>query len=218
MIFFALSGAAWVILILLVVAFAAVFIIISNKKKKEQEEAELNPPPNLADADIRQAKVQDIVSISGYGDEFDDVDFVIEKKNRYESDGWEWYELLGVYQGRQVWIEWEEDDALEITATSPDRKIRLSSLNVEEDDLARMDEEESTDNFVILEGEKFYYSDSCEVYYYKDCAGSGEGFYLWDFESEDGASRLSIEKWEDEPFKAYTGKRIQPFNVKVYPR
>jgi len=136
---FALSATAGVILAVVIVVFIVVFIKISNKKKKERGEELANPSRDFTEMDIRQAKVKDIVSISGYGDEFDDVDFEIEKKNRYESGGEEWFELLGVYKSRQVWIEWEEDDALEITATSPDRKIKLSSLNVTEEDLGQMD-------------------------------------------------------------------------------
>ena len=165
---------------------------------------------------IKDARVGDVVAISGFGDEYDDVNFVIEKRNRYESGGVEWFELLGVYKGRQVWIEWEEDDALEITATTPERKLRLSQLNLTEEDLGRMDEEESTDNFVEWEGQKYYYNESCEAFYYKDCGGPGEGYYLWDFEGEDGESFLAAEKWEGEAFDLFTGKMIKPYNVKVY--
>jgi len=214
MIVFALGGVTWFILIVLVIALGFVFYKLSQSGKDKGESQPPEPTLNAAEADIRHAKVGDIVSISGFSDEYDDV----EKKNRYESGGEEWFELLGVYKGQQVWIEWEYDDALEITATSPDRKLKLSSLNVTEDDLGSMDEEESRDNFVIWQEEKFFYIESCEVFFFKDCKGSGEGFYLWDFEAEDSETRLSIEKWEGEPFSAFTGKHIKPFNVRVYPR
>ncbi|MHC4943106.1 MAG: DUF4178 domain-containing protein [Planctomycetota bacterium] len=219
MIYLALGGLTWFILIVLVVAL--VVIVQKYSKSRKNKKGGRTPPPlpeDLSDDTVKDARVGDIVSISGFGDEYDDVDFVIKRRNRYESGGYEWYELLGEYKGRQVWIDWEEDDALEITATSPDRELRLSQLNITEEDLARMDEEESTDNFIEWDGQKFYYSESCEAGYFKDCAGPGEGFYLWDFEGEDGETFLAIEKWEGEPFSVFTGKTIRPFNVKVFKR
>lgn len=214
MIFMGLGTFSWILLIALAIALVVVLKKAAAKKKQPPPP----PPPDLANMTIKDAHVGDIVTISGFGDDFDDVDFVIEKRNRYESGGFEWFELLGVYRGRQIWIDWEEDDALEITATSPDRELRLSALNITEEDLARMDEEESRDNFIEYEGQKFYYEESCEAGYFKDCAGSGEGFYMWDFAAEDGESFLAIEKWEGEPFSVFTGKVIKPYNVRVFKR
>lgn len=208
----ALSTFTWAVIIVLAVAL---FIIV---KKRSQSQAKSPPPPDLANLTIKDARVGDIVSISGFGDDYDDVDFVIERRNRYESGGAEWYELKGAYRGRQVWIEWEDDDHLEITATSPERELRLSQINLTEDDLARMDQEESRDNHVEWEGRRFYYRESCEAFFHKDCAGPGEGFYLWDFGAEGGEEFISVEKWEGEPFSVFSGRTIQPYNVKVYKR
>lgn len=204
----------FVVLGLAFLLFIVLIKLASGRKKGK------GPPPVLdpTNITIKDARVGDIVTVSGFGDEFDDVDFVIEKRNRYESGGEEWYELLGVYKGRQVWIEWSEDDALEIVATSPDREVKMSTLNITEDDLIRMDEEESAANYVEWEGRKFFYRESCEAGFFEDCSDSGEGFYLWDFEGEDGDSRLTVEKWEGEPFTAFTGRVIRPYNVKVYKR
>jgi len=216
MIFLGLGTFSWFLLIVLVIALVVVLKKGAALKKKSTPPPP--PPQDLANMTIKDAHVGDIVTISGFGDEYDDVDFVIEKRNRYESGGDEWFELLGVYKGRQVWIDWEEDDVLEITATSPDNTLRLSALDINEDDLARMDEEESSDNFIEWEGQKFYYTESCEAGYFKDCTGPGEGFYMWDFQAEDGESFLAIEKWEGEPFSVLTGKVIKPYNVKVFKR
>jgi len=216
MIHLALSTLTWVVVIILAVTL---FIVLRKRSQAGKKgSSRPPPPPDLADMTIKDARVGDIVSISGFGDEFDDVDFVIEKRNRYEEEGFEWYELKGVYRGRQVWIEWEDDDHLEITATSPERELRLSELGLTEDDLARMDAEESRDNFVEWEGRKYYYQESCEAYYFKDCTGPGEGFYLWDFKAEQGDEFIAVEKWEGEPFGVFSGKVIQPYNVKVYKR
>jgi hypothetical protein len=218
MVFLALSTLSWVLVVVFAILLVVVIVLMGKAKKKGGAGAPPPVPKDLADVTIKDAMVNDIVSISGFGDEYDDVDFVIQKRNRYESNGYEWYELLGVYKGRQVWLDWEEDDLLQITATSPDQQMRLSMLNLSEDDLARMDEEESRDNFVQWDGKRFYYRESCEAFFYKDCTGPGEGFYLWDFQEEDGERFLSIEKWEGEPFAVFTGKAIKPYNVKVYKR
>lgn len=215
MIHFALGTFSLILVVVLgIILISVLFRIFTMKKKAHGGSEPL--PRDLADMTIKDARVGDVVTITGFGDDYDDVDFVIEKRNRYESGGVEWFELLGVYKGRQVWIEWEEDDALEITATTPERKLRLSQLNITEEDFARMDEEESTDHFVEFDGQKYYYAESCEAFYFKDCKGPGEGYYLWDFEGEDGESFLAAEKWEGEPFDIFTGKSIKPYNVKVY--
>jgi hypothetical protein len=217
MVVFALSSFGWIIVLVCAVLLVVVLRKLSGKGKKGG-----SPPPipqqDLANLTIKDAMVGDIVSLSGFGADYDDVDFVIEKRNRYAQGRYEWYELLGVYMGKQVWIEWEEDDELYVTATSPDREIRLSVLNITEEDLARMDAEESSDNFVEYEGRKFYFDESAETFFYKDCSGQGEGFYLWDFESEDGEEIISVEKWEGEPFSVFSGKIIKPYNIKVYKR
>jgi hypothetical protein len=213
MIHLALSTFTWVIIIVL-----AVVLFIILKKRSQARARNAAPPPDLANLTIKDARVGDVVSISGFGDEYDDVDFVIERRNRYESGGIEWYELKGAYRGRQVWIEWEDDDHLEITASSPERELRLSQVNLTEEDLARMDQEESRDNFLEWEGRRFYYRDSCEAFFYRDGTGAGEGFYLWDFLDEAGEEFVSVEKWEGEPFAVFSGRTIQPYNVKVYKR
>lgn len=213
----ALEAVTWVVLIVLIVCLAAVVFLIRKKGKQAAAAAE-DAFNEEVESTIREARVRDIVSIIGFSADYDDVDFTIEKRNRYESHGFEWYELLGVHKGKQVWIEWEEDDALEISATSPERKIRLSVLNLTEDDLGRMDGEESRDNHFEWEGRKYYYQESCEAFFYKDCTGPGEGFYLWDFATEDHEDLISIEKWEGEPFQVFAGKAVEPHNVKVYKR
>ncbi len=213
----ALETVTWVVLIVLLVVLVAIVLLIRKKGKQEAAAVEKESLA-VVEATIRDARVNDIVSVVGFSADFDDVDFTIEKRNRYESHGFEWYELLGVHQGKQVWIEWEEDDALEISATSPERKIRLSALNLTEDDLARVDEEESTDNHIVWEGRNYFYQESCEALFFKDCGGPGEGFYLWDFATEDHEDLISIEKWEGEPFQVFSGKAIKPHNVKVYKR
>ena len=194
------------------------FRLLKGAGKKSPSSAAPPSPSDIIDATIRDARPGDIVSVTGFGDEYDDVDFVIERRNRYSSGGFEWFELLGVYKGRQIWIEWEEDDALRITATSPEREIRLASLGIGEEDLARMDEEESRENVLEWEGERYRYAESAEVFFHKDCAGPGEGFYMWDFESEDGRSVISVEKWEGEPFQVFSGRVIPPRDVKVFKR
>jgi|GEM_PF-463477 len=216
MVTIAFISVSWIIRIVLIAALVVVIYKIFGGRKKGAGAAAAENPDRILNATIKDARVGDIVSITGFGDEFDDVDFTIEKRNRYDAHGWEWFELLGVYKGRQIWIEWEEDDALRITATSPERQIRLSQLDLTEDDLARMDDEESHDNYIEWQAQKYYYRESDEVMFHKDCVGEGEGFYLWDFEAEDGMNVISAEKWEGEPFQIFSGVVVQPYNIKVF--
>ena len=79
-----------------------------------------------------------------------------------------------------------------------------------------MDEENSIDNFIDVEDERYFYRASSEAIYFKDNGGQGDGFYLWDFISEDERRVLSVTKWEGLPFESFFSEVISPDNVTLY--
>ena len=94
----------------------------------------------------------------------------------------------------------------------------LTSLNLTENDLARLDDERSIDNSVTYDGRQYLYKNSYEAFYFQDSKGQGEGFYLWEFASEDESSMLSIVKWENTPFQAFASEIVSPDSVVVTKR
>ena len=79
-----------------------------------------------------------------------------------------------------------------------------------------MDEEQSIDNHIVYEGERYSYRNSYEVLRFEDNGSEGEGFYLWEFLSGDRDKLVSVVKWEDMPFEVYASEEVSPDLVSVY--
>ncbi len=170
-----------------------------------------------ADDTLMSARVGDVVVIGGFSPTFEDAYFLIEKRSRYEAETGGWHEFIGVDGDRRVGIEFSEgDDGPFISVTEQDAPMGLSSAGLSSDQLIRMDEEHSIDNFITYEGERYYYANSREIYFFNDSRGEGEGFYGWDFISEDRQKMLSAVKWEGAPFELYHSVVVSPLIVSVY--
>lgn len=190
-------------------------------KGKKKPTSDFRPPP--LDNSIKTARVGDQVAITGLTEGFDDAyrtverrdSFVVERLNRYESDAGEWFELISVDEERRLWIEWEDEDELFVTATMDKSPMGLSSVGLTEKILIRMDEEHSIDDSFSHEGRRYVYKNSQEVIYYQDDEGDGEGFYLWDFVSEERRRSLSVVKWEGVPFQVFISEIVPAKNITV---
>ena len=177
----------------------------------------------MLDDSIRNAEVWDEVAIFGLTEGFDDVystierrdSFVVAKKNRYESDAGEWFEVIGEDGERQFWVEWADEDELFVTATTNKEPMGLTSVSLTEKKLIQMDEENSIDSHFTYEGTRYYYKNSQEVIYYEDEEGDGEGFYLWDFVSQEEKRVLSVVKWEGVPFQVFISEVVPPGKISV---
>ena len=172
---------------------------------------------NISETDsIRDASVGDVFLIQGLSLEYDDAYFFIEEIDRYETPSGEWYEVAGADGENKVWVEWSQGRELFITATDNRKPEGLSSIGITEEELMRVDEEHSIDNYITVDDQRYYYRNSSEAFYFRDNRGEGEGFYLWDFMSEDEHRVLSITKWEGIPFESFFGEVIPPDNVTIY--
>lgn len=157
-----------------------------------------------------------MVVIPGFSPNLDDATFLIESKSRLESDFGNSYELAAVDGDRKVSIEWSNGDELSILVTEHGEKIQLSEIGAGEDVLVRMDNEKSTENYVKYRGQQYFYRNSYEVSYFKDNGTSMEGFYMWDFGTEDEKQAVSVVKWEGMPYEVYASVAVSPHVVRVY--
>ena len=165
---------------------------------------------------IKDARAGDVFTIQGLSLEYDDVYFFIEKIDRYESSSGVWHEIAGADGDNQVWVEWSQGDDLFVTATADRRPVSLSSIGLTEEELVRLDEEHSIDNFIDVENQRYFYRSSSEATYFKDNRAQGDEFYLWEFISEDERRVLSVTKWEGLPFESFFSEVIPPDNVTLY--
>ena len=168
------------------------------------------------DESIRSARVGDVVVISGFSLDLEDAYVVTEKINRYESSFGKWYDLVGSDGDRSIAIEWSDDGGLTIFVSAQESPIALSAVGLTNDELVRMDQEQSLGNFLEYEGARYFYSNSYEVLRFEDGGDEGEGFYLWEFFTKERQKAISVVKWEGMPFEVYPSKALSPDLVSVY--
>ena len=168
------------------------------------------------DETIRSARVGDVVVVSGYAPLLEDAYFIVESRNRYEGPAGKWYELIAVEGDERVSIDWSDEDGIFITVTKHNSQMGLAALDLEHDDMVRLDDEHSIDNHITFEDEQFFYRNSFEATFHKNDGTDGDGFYMWEFGGEKEERMISVSKYEGMPFEAYTSDIIAPDRVSVY--
>lgn len=183
--------------------------------RRQKKKPSTTASSSLGDS-IKEASVGDVFTVTGLSMEYDESYFIIEKMNRYESSSGGWHELLGVDGDNRLWVQWSDQGGLFVTANAEGRPMGLSQLGVTEDELIRMDEEQSIDRYITCEGTQYYYRSSGEAFFFQDGRGEGEGYYLWEFVAEDKV--LAIDKWEGMPFQGYVSDVVSPDDIALYKR
>ena len=186
--------------------------LFGKRRRGKSSEAD----SSLYDETIRSAGVGDVIVISGFSPSFEDAYFLVERVSRYENDFGKSYELICVDGDRRAGIEWSEDEELHISVTEEDASVGLASVGLTNETLVRMDEEQSTDNFLDFEDERYFYVNSYETFYHKDNKGQGDGFYMWEFVSEDREKMIAVVKYEGMPYEAYPSVVVSPNIVSVF--
>ncbi|MFC1587848.1 hypothetical protein ACFL54_06030 [Planctomycetota bacterium] len=138
----------------------------------------------------------------------------IDRMDRYEADGEQWFELSGICNGERVFVEWYEDEGLVILLDTG-KDLDIEDLGLTEDDLVRMDDDPSPEERFYHAGYHWNFAESGEELYFENSLGEGEGYYCWSFWSEDGNRQISIDKFEDEPFEVSLSQRVAPGDLDV---
>ena len=199
-----------VILILLLVAGYFLYMALRKKNKPLASDSKAS---NLNGLSIKDASKDDVVFISGASETYDDINFTVDRMNRYESHGETWYELSGMGGAKRIFVEWYEDDELEISIQRQSG-LGIEEIGLTEKQLIQMDDDPSRSNFVEFRGNQWHYVESTEVTYFKDDGFDGEGFYLWQFRNED--LQLFVEKYEGDPFEVGISENISASQVKIF--
>src|SRR5215813_1757195 len=118
------------------VAVLGVLLAMVLKQLFRKEPAALaKPAEDLANLKITDARVGDMVSISGAGDGFTDLDFKIDRHNQYEAGEKRWVELGGMYRNRRIYLEVVDADEIEVSVVLNPNKLTLEDLGMNEQDL-----------------------------------------------------------------------------------
>jgi len=198
--------------ILILLALAGYFLYMAMRKKNKSLASE-SKTSNLSGLGIKDASKGDVVVISGASETYDDINFNVDRLNRYESHDETWYELSGMGGGKRIFLEWYEDDELEISIQR-ESGLGIEEIGLTEKQLIQMDDNPSRSNFVEYKGNQWHYVESTEVTYFKDDSSDGEGFYLWRFQNND--LQLFVEKYEGDPFEVGISENVSSSRVKIY--
>src|SRR5579872_6785625 len=182
-----------------------VLVLMQFFKKKPATPAV--PQTDLSNLKPTDAQLGDVISVSGAGDEYSDLDFTIDRANWIQAGNRQWSELSGMYKERRVAMRaaTNEDGDVEVALHTDARKLTLTDFGMSEPDLADLDERQNPEDWFEFDGKNWQYLLSREAQ--ASNQGQVTGFYYWEFREKGGTGILGIRKAEGEPFTVtlYTG-------------
>jgi hypothetical protein len=197
-----------------------VIVLMQLFKKSEEPESKYSPPrataADLAHLKVTDARVGDMISVSGAGDDLADLDFTADRGAWYEAGPRRWFELSGGYRERRVALRVATGEDVEAAVHTDARKLTIEDLGVSEDDLAQMDERQNTADFFEFDGKTWLYGLSREAQVRRSDEAEVAKFYYWEFQEQGGKGLLGIRKAESDPFAVTLATTIYPGDVTVY--
>ena len=135
-------------------------------------------------------------------------------KETWKNESSEWYELMlvSLLTGEEIFLEWEEDDSIDLFVYEHKRKLRLNDISVSLNELDQMDDDEEGN--ITFKNQIFYYDDSNDATLFKN-KEPGEEFYYWDFFSDDEDQVVGVEKWKTGSVEVSHGTRVETKDIKI---
>ena len=201
------------------VAVLGILLAMVLKQLFRKDRPAVEPPRpalDLANLKITDARMGDLVSVTGAGDDFSDLDFKIDRRNEYQAGDKRWVELGGMYKERRVYIEVVDEDELEVSAVLHPNKLTIEDLGLNEQDLADMDDRQNTADNFEFDGKVWFYRFSKEISVVRDGQARGTGYYLWEFREDGGKRLLNVRKGEGEPFTASLSALVNAGDITVF--
>ena len=174
------------------------------------------PQEDLANLKITDARLGDMLSVTGAAEDFSDVDFKVDRIEQFEAGSRRWYELSGTWRDRRVYLEVHNESEVEVLGNFDGRKITLDELGLTEDDLADLDNRQNQSDFFDYDGKFWLYRFSREMGVFSNPNARGRGFYSWQFQEQDSKRYLSIRKFAGEPFTASRWVKVDPGDIRVF--
>ena len=202
--------------VLLVVLCALLGVVLMQLFKKPNVPPAQPTGPDLADLKVSDARVGDVISISGAGDNLTDLDFTADRSTRCDAGAYHWRELSGSYRERRVVLRVAGDEEPEVGLQSDPRRLSLPDLGLTEEDLAAMDERQNTEDVFEFDGRDWLYRRSREVKAWRDGEAQAAGYYYWEFHERGGKRLLALRKAEGEPFAVALYTEIPAGDITVY--
>ena len=203
-------------LLILAVLIVLLVIVLMQLFKKSTPQQSAAPAPDLANLKVTDARMGDILSISGAGDNMTDLDFTVDRTTRFDMGARRSTLLSGLYHDRRVTLRVAIDEDVEVSLENDPRKLTMDDLGLSEEDLAQMDERQNTADSFEFDGKVWLYLRSREVKAWRDDQTQPTGFYYWEFQEQNGKRLLAVRKVEAEPFAVALFTAIPASDVTVY--
>jgi hypothetical protein len=194
----------------------AIVIMQFFKRRPAQPAAPAGPVEDLANLKPSDARVGDVISISGAGDNMEDLDFTADRSTWIQAGSRQWFEVAGPYRERRVAMRVGGDEEIEVYLHNDPRKLTLEDLGLSEDDLAQMDERQNTADNFEFDDRTWLYVISREAQAKRNDLPQYQGFYYWEFREAGGPGLIAIRKAEGEPFAVTLYTAIRPGDVAIY--
>jgi hypothetical protein len=174
------------------------------------------PSEDLANLKVTNARTGDVISISGAGEKFADLDFTADRTVRYQAASRRWFEVSGPYMERRVILRVSGDEEVETHLHADPQKISLEDLGLSEQDLAELDQRQNTADSFEFDNKVWLYRISREIQAYPDGNSPPIGYYYWEFQEQGGKALITVRKPEGEPFALTRYDAIPPSDVTIY--
>lgn len=195
----------WLILLAIIIALIVGLVWLRQSKKTE-------PSAPAEELNLDRLDVGGVVLIQS-------IEYFVEQKNRYASNGEEWFELkLSGMEGETSWLGWQTDIPVNanptVSSITLTQEIDFDQLNLPLEELAQFSQNQS--GRFDYEETIYYLSRSGEDCLYENCHTRGESFYFWDFEDEEHEKVISVQQWGQHSYEASIGHFIRPSEVDIY--
>lgn len=200
----------------LVGILAALLVVVLMQLFKKSPPPPAQPQEDLANLQPQQARVGDVISISGAGDNMTDLDFTSDRCYWFQAGSRRWFDLAGPYRERRVALRVELGDDAGVAIANEPRKFTLEDLGLSENDLAEMDERQNTADSFEFDGRIWLYVLSREAQVTRSDQPQPAGFYCWVFREQDGNGIIFVRKEQSEPFAVTRYVGIPAGDVTIY--
>ena len=191
-------------------------VVMQFFKRHPAAPASTGPVEDLANLKASDARVGDVISVSGAGDNMEDLDFTIDRSASVQAGNRYWMELSGEYKNRRVAMRVGGDEELEVTIHNDPRKITIEDLGLTEDDLASIDERQNTGDNFGFDNKNWLYVLSREAQAQRSDRPQPEGYYYWEFREEGGSGIMALRKAQGDPFGVTLWTGVVASDVTVY--
>lgn len=177
-------------------------------------------PPALPtkENDVLRASLEDVrkgglLHVRNMGDDFEDVDFEVERFDRYVAGRDEWHLVEGTYKNRPIALEWQKvRGALRAWEQKRLRALTAEQVGLGGDALAAL----APGKTHAHEGTTYTVEVAGKALRHDGGTGFGKEHEAWRLVTQDGKKVLHVERWSGKPAVAWTGDAIDPAMVEIY--